>query len=110
MILGIPTNDYAHQQEHAARVAMISSIARSQEALAGILENIAEVSAHSDVTARKLAENIRLLTGYQSVMTEMIAGIPLNRTKRGILLPLAFGRRIAGHGTAKQEQSKHLGG
>ena len=70
-------------REHEARVAMISSIARSQEALAGILENIAEVSAHSDVTAKRLAENIRLLTGYQSVMTEMLTGIPRNRTKRG---------------------------
>ncbi|ANY72468.1 hypothetical protein [Paenibacillus ihbetae] len=70
-------------REHAARVAIVSSIARSQEALAGILESIADISAHSDVTARTLAENIRLLTAYQSVMTEMLTGISLNRTKTG---------------------------
>ncbi|WP_194541428.1 hypothetical protein MKY82_07570 [Paenibacillus sp. FSL W7-1279] len=98
-------------REHEARVAMISSIARSQEALAGILENIAEVSAHSDVTAKKLAENIRLLTGYQSVMTEMLTGIPLNRTKRGSpSSPWLAAGRIASHGTADQEQTTHLGG
>ena len=98
-------------REHEARVAMISSIARSQEALAGILENIAEVSAHSDVTSRKLAENIRHLTGYQSVMTEMLTGVRLNRTKRGCPSSpwLAVGR-IASHGQTEQERTKHSGG
>ncbi|ANA81343.1 hypothetical protein PVOR_09340 [Paenibacillus vortex V453] len=98
-------------REHTARVAMISSIARSQEALADILQNIAEVSAHSDVTARKLAENIRLLTGYQSVMTEMLTGIPLNRTQWGSPSSpwLAVGR-IANSSTAAQEESKDSGG
>ncbi|SMF89508.1 hypothetical protein SAMN05661091_4673 [Paenibacillus uliginis N3/975] len=70
-------------REREAKVAMISSIARSQDALAGILENIAEITAHSDVTARKLAENIRLLNAYQSVMAEMLTGIRLNRSKLG---------------------------
>lgn len=70
-------------REREAKVAVISSIARSQEALAGILENIAEITAHSDVIARKLAENIRLLNGYQSVMAEMLTGIRLNRSKSG---------------------------
>lgn len=98
-------------REHEARVAMISSIARSQEALAGILENIAEVSAHSDLTARKLAENIRLLTGYQSVMTEMLTGIPLNRTKRGSpSSPWLAAGRIASNGITDQEQTTHSGG
>lgn len=70
-------------REYEAKVAVISSIAKSQDALAGILANIAEISAHSDVTARKLAENIRLLSAYQSVMAEMLTGIRLNRTKFG---------------------------
>jgi len=98
-------------REHAARVAMISSIARSQEALAGILQNIAEVSAHSDVTARKLAENIRLLTGYQSIMTEMLTGIRLNRTKQGSPASpwLAVGK-VASFHSAVEEENEHAGG
>lgn len=71
-------------RERAAKIAVISSIAKSQEALAGILENIAEITSHSEFTARKLAENIRLLNAYQSVMAEMLTGIPLNRSKLGI--------------------------
>lgn len=71
-------------RERAAKIAVISSIAKSQEALAGILGNIAEITKHSDVTTRKLAENIRVLNDYQSVMVEMLTGIQLNRTKQGI--------------------------
>ncbi|WP_098742471.1 hypothetical protein [Paenibacillus sp. EZ-K15] len=71
------------QREHEAKIAMVSSIARSQQALASILESIAEVTAHSETTAHTLAENIRLLVGYQSVMAEMLTGIPLNRYKLG---------------------------
>lgn len=70
-------------REQEARCAVISSIAKSQEALAGILESIADISAHSEPTARTLAENIRLLTSYQSVMCSMLTGISLNRVKKG---------------------------
>lgn len=98
-------------REHAARVAMISSIARSQEALAGILQNIAEITAHSDVTARKLAENIRLLTGYQSMMTEMLTGITLNRTKQGSpASPWLAARSMASFHSSVEEDKKHTGG
>ncbi|KOP64534.1 hypothetical protein AMS62_04175 [Bacillus sp. FJAT-18019] len=71
------------QREHEAKIAMVSSIARSQQALASILESIAEVTAHSETTSRTLAENIRLLIDYQSVMAEMLTGIPFNRFKLG---------------------------
>lgn len=86
---------------------MISSIARSQQALAGILENIADISAHSDVTARVLAENIRLLTDYQSVMAQMLTGIPLNRSKTGVPKPpwLAEGCSVNSNQTANDERN-----
>ncbi|WP_106768586.1 hypothetical protein [Paenibacillus faecalis] len=70
-------------REQEAKVALISSIAKSQEALAGILGNIAEITAHPDITARTLAENIRLLNAYQSIMAEMLTGIRINRSKKG---------------------------
>lgn len=74
-------------RENEAKISMIFSIARSQEALASILESIAEVTAHSEVTARKLAENVRLLLNHQSVMAEMLTGISFNRSKVGIPAP-----------------------
>lgn len=66
-----------------AKLTMITSIAHSQEALARILGSVADVSVHSENTARKLAENIRLLTQIQSAMCEMLLGISLHRIQYG---------------------------
>lgn len=70
--------------ERAVKLEMIRSIARSQTALAAILESIAEVTGHSEHAARKLSENVRLLSEYQSAMCRMMSGISLNRHKEGI--------------------------
>lgn len=70
--------------EHAVKLEMIRSIARSQAALAAILESIAELTGQSELTARKLSDNIRVLSGYQSAMCRMMTGISLHRPKRGI--------------------------
>lgn len=69
--------------EHAVKLEMIRSIARSQAALAAILESIAEVTGHSELTARKLSDNIRILSQYQSAMCRMMSGISLHQPKRG---------------------------
>ncbi|OBZ09695.1 hypothetical protein A8L34_20680 [Bacillus sp. FJAT-27264] len=69
--------------EHAVKLEMIRSISRSQAALAAILESIAELTGHSELTARKLSDNIRILSGYQSAMCRMMSGISLHRPKRG---------------------------
>ncbi len=69
--------------EHAVKLEMIRSIARSQAALAAILESIAEVTGQSELTARKLSDNIRILSQYQSAMCRMMSGISLHRPKRG---------------------------
>lgn len=70
--------------EHAVKLEMIRSIARSQAALAAILESIAELTGQSELTARKLSDNIRILSQYQSAMCRMMSGISLHRPKRGI--------------------------
>ncbi len=70
--------------EHAVKLEMIRSIARSQAALAAILESIAELTGQSELTARKLSDNIRILSQYQSSMCRMMSGISLHRPKRGI--------------------------
>lgn len=70
--------------EQAVKLEMIRSIARSQAALANILESIAEVTGHSETVARKLCDNIRILSEYQSAMCRMMSGISLHRQKRGV--------------------------
>jgi hypothetical protein len=70
--------------EHAVKLEMIRSISRSQAALAAILESIAELTGQSELTARKLSDNIRILSGYQSAMCRMMSGISLHQPKRGI--------------------------
>ncbi|WP_340025526.1 hypothetical protein MHI24_10235 [Paenibacillus sp. FSL K6-1096] len=70
--------------EHAVKLEMIRSIARSQAALAAILESIAEVTGQSELTARKLSDNIRILSGYQSAMCRMLSGISLHEPKEGV--------------------------
>ncbi|MHA6534635.1 hypothetical protein [Paenibacillus sp. BAC0078] len=70
--------------EHAVKLELIRSIARSQAALADILESIAEITGQSELTARKLSDNIRILSQYQSSMCRMISGISLHQPKLGI--------------------------
>ncbi|SEU18748.1 hypothetical protein [Paenibacillus sp. NFR01] len=70
--------------EHAVKLDLIRSIARSQAALAAILESIAEITGQSEQTARKLSDNIRILSQYQSSMCRKLTGISLHQPKEGI--------------------------
>ncbi|MNC29853.1 hypothetical protein D3C76_176920 [compost metagenome] len=90
--------------EHAVKLEMIRSIARSQAALAAILESIAEVTGQSELTARKLSDNIRILSQYQSAMCRMMSGISLHRPKRGIPAAPWLSTACAG-GTARSTWS-----
>ncbi|MEO2206307.1 hypothetical protein ABGV42_21540 [Paenibacillus pabuli] len=71
------------QREQEVKLALIESIAHSQHALARILDSVASVTAHSEVSARNLAENIRLLSRYQEEMSRMVTGIRLARIQQG---------------------------
>ncbi|MDO7906992.1 hypothetical protein Q5741_11250 [Paenibacillus sp. JX-17] len=71
------------RQERAAKLAMMESIAASQQALARMLHCIADISSYSDSTAKSLAENIRLLTQYQGQMAFVISGIEWQRQHYG---------------------------
>lgn len=70
-------------KQSEAKIALVNAIALSQHALARILSSIADVSPRSEITARSLQENIRLLTEYQSTMSLMITRIPLQRYRYG---------------------------
>ncbi|BFH60955.1 hypothetical protein [Paenibacillus azoreducens] len=74
-------------KEQETKLALIASIAQSQQALARILGSIADISSHSELSARNLKENIRLLTQYQATMCEMLQGITLCHPRSGIPAP-----------------------
>lgn len=94
------------RREQEAKLALIESIAHSQQALARILDSVASVSAHSEVSARSLAENIRLLSRYQEEMSRMVTGIRLARNPAwGAWLALAQRPRVC-----NSYRSGHTGG
>ncbi|WP_337098995.1 hypothetical protein [Paenibacillus sp. YIM B09110] len=67
--------------EQAAKASLIHSIAKSQHALARILDSIANVAEQSPETAKLLRDNIRMLTDMQRAMAE--AMIRTEQSNRG---------------------------
>ncbi|TYA10887.1 hypothetical protein FRY98_24250 [Paenibacillus faecis] len=71
------------QEEEAVKLKLIESIARSQMAMARILDSLADVSVHSGETARHLAANITILAKYQDAMARTVCGIRVHRVHYG---------------------------
>ncbi|MNJ55089.1 hypothetical protein D3C77_505630 [compost metagenome] len=67
----------------ASKLRLIDSIAKSQTAMARILNSLADVSDHSADTARHMAQNIRILTKYQQAMAQAVGGISLHQVYYG---------------------------
>lgn len=65
--------------EQEAKAELLVSIARSQHALARILESIADVAGQSRETALCIGKNIAILTKLQAVMSEEIAVLKQRR-------------------------------
>lgn len=70
-------------RERAVKLELISSIARSQKALARILESIADVSVHADPIAKSLRDNIAQLNQMQQMLTESVVGIRFGQRRQG---------------------------
>jgi len=70
-----------HAREKA-KISVIESIARSQMALARILDSMADVT-HSEGTARHLAENVKTLMAYQQAIARTICGVTLHHVYYG---------------------------
>lgn len=58
--------------EREARAAFLTSLARSQHALARILESIADVGDSSQNTAKLLRDNVSTLTNLQESIAEAV--------------------------------------
>lgn len=67
----------------ASKLRLIDSIAKSQTAMARILDSLADVSDHSAEAARHLAQNIQTLTRYQQAIAETVCGITLHQVHNG---------------------------
>ncbi|MDK8183648.1 hypothetical protein [Paenibacillus sp. UMB4589-SE434] len=61
-------------RENEAKVAMVEAITRSQIALARLLEQLADVSAHSEVQVKLMYDNIHLLSQHQHALCHMVTG------------------------------------
>ncbi|WP_424769040.1 hypothetical protein [Paenibacillus sp. sgz302251] len=61
--------------ELEAKASFIGSLARSQQALARILESIADVADCSPETAKLLRDNVRSLTSMQEGIAEAITSL-----------------------------------
>ena len=71
-------------KEWEARIELVRSIASSQQAIARILNSVADVSEQSPGMAKSIRENVRSLTAMQLTMAESVAGVRLRRPRRGI--------------------------
>lgn len=69
--------------EWEAKLAMLKAIARSQEAMARMLESAADVGATGAPSASVLREHVRVLTGLQAEMARSVTGVSWTRPKQG---------------------------
>lgn len=93
------------EKERHIKLHMLISLARSQRALSQMLESVAQISADSEKTAKKLAENIEVIGKHQRVLAEKITGVKFARMQRGspgkIWLNSSFLQPIAAKETSR---------
>lgn len=75
-------------EERRVKLELLGSLARSQHAIASILESVAAVAEHTPQLAKHIRDNIRVITGLQETLTEAVSGISWrSRQKRHGLPP-----------------------
>jgi hypothetical protein len=75
-----------HEEENRTKLHILNSLARSQRALARIIESMAEISessASSGAAAERLVEQLEAISRYQRQLTEKITGIRIYKFRRG---------------------------
>ncbi|WP_052487841.1 hypothetical protein [Gordoniibacillus kamchatkensis] len=103
------TPDFERQLE-LIKLDMLASLARSQRALARIVESAADVAAASPETALRIAEHAEALARYQRQLALRIAGVLPRTGRRRSLHPAppwlrrGVARARAFRGRPRQEQ------
>lgn len=72
-----------HRRALEARLSMLESLARSQAAVARMLESAADAARCADIPARLIRQELRALARVQSAMLETVSGTRLRRIRRG---------------------------
>ncbi|MFC4099619.1 hypothetical protein [Paenibacillus xanthanilyticus] len=70
-------------REWEARIELIRSIAKSQLAIARILDSVADVVGHSPEMARKVYDNVESMTAFQQSLAEKAAGLRTHKPRQG---------------------------
>ncbi|MFS0723264.1 hypothetical protein [Paenibacillus sp. 1P07SE] len=70
-------------REREAKLELLASLARSQLALARILESVADVAACSPDSARALQRELRAMTRLQQSVAASIAPLRIARVRSG---------------------------
>nr|AYQ71436.1 hypothetical protein EAV92_01845 [Cohnella candidum] len=80
--------------EWEIKLQILESIARSQTALAVLLENTAGVVAEAGVSPVLIREHARAIEGMQAALLRSVTGFSWQRPKRGIPVPPWIGAGI----------------
>jgi len=70
-------------REYEIKLHMLESIARSQRAIASMLESAAAVTAACGISPAVLREHLRALDGMQAALLRAVCGVSWRRPKRG---------------------------
>jgi two-component sensor histidine kinase len=79
-----------HEAENKLKLHLLHSLARSQRALARIIESMAAVaegkanSGSSEAAAEKVVEQLEAISRYQRQLTEKISGVRIRKFRRGL--------------------------
>lgn len=71
------------ERENELKLDILESLARSQRALARIIEGMADVTGNVPGSSDALRENISTISRYQLVLAEKITGIRIASYKKG---------------------------
>lgn len=71
-----------HEEENKVKLHILHSLARSQRALARMIESVADVIEGSEAAARKLSEQIEAISRYQRQIAVKMTGVRIRRLRR----------------------------
>ncbi|MDO3676023.1 hypothetical protein [Paenibacillus ehimensis] len=71
-----------HEEENKVKLHILHSLARSQRALARMIESVADVVEGSEETARKLSVQMEAISRYQGQIAMKMAGVRIRRLRR----------------------------
>ncbi|THF73360.1 hypothetical protein [Cohnella fermenti] len=74
-------------KEWEVKLELLRSIARSQEALARILESVADVTAGSEPAASAMREHVRKLADLQAALVGAVTGQRWSAPRKGVPSP-----------------------